>query len=693
MKFRKPSRATGTLIVVLTAFIAATMFAQKLADARADDETTAKLVSAMIARYHISQKKIDEEVSEQTFDQFIGQLDGRKQYFMKSDVDRLNASREKLGDQIKEGDVSFAYQAFEVYKKRVLDRSELAKQFIDAPHDFTLDESIVIESDSIEWAKTDAEMKDRWRKRVKNDILSLKLDDEPMDKIKDRLQRRYDGIARAVRQMEKHEILEMYLSALANAFDPHSSYMSPQTVEDFNIIMQHRLQGIGATLRSEDGYTIVADVVEGGAAHSDGRLKKGDKITAVDQHADGEWVDVVEMKLSKVVRYIRGKAGTKLRLKVKKADKVDKKAGKTTPGGVEIYDLTRQVIQLKSMDVSGKILKSSDRVQGSGYRVGVVYIPSFYRDFEGASLGVKDFKSTSRDVRKVLDGFKAAGGVDLVVVDLRSNPGGSLTEAIEVSGLFIDKGPVVQVKTLDSPPRSYDDLDDGTAYDGPLAVICDKGAASASEIFAGVIKDYQRGVIIGDRSTHGKGTVQNVMPVGKNMLRFVKATDRGKLKLTIQQFYRVNGDSTQVRGVPSDVVLPSLRDFTHEGEGSIDNALKFNRVEPADFKPLGMTSSKLIEELQQSSKSRVEKNGEFDQTKKEIALYLKLKNRKELSLNEEIRRKEQAEAKALEQATEENEDEPEEKEEVFPKSPYNDEVLRIGADYLQLLKELKTAGK
>lgn len=693
MRFKKPSRATGTLIVVLAAFVATTIFAQKLASARSDDETTARLVSAMITRYHISQGKIDDAISAKMFDHFIGQLDGRKLYFMKSDMDELKKYRTKLDDLVQEGDVKFAYQTFDLYRKRALERVALAKQFIDARHDFTIDESILVDPDSIKWAETDTEMRERWRKRVKGDILSLKLDDEPMDKIKERLTRRYDSIARTVRQMEKYEILEIYLSSLASAFDPHSSYMSPQTVEDFNIIMQHRLQGIGATLRSEDGYTIVANIVEGGAAFADGRLKKGDKIIGVDQHADGNWTDVVEMKLSKVVRYIRGKAGTKLRLKVKKADKVDKKTGKIEPGKVEIYGLTRRVIQLKSMDVKGKIIKSTDRVKGAAMRVGVVFIPSFYRDFEGAALGVKDFKSTSRDVRKVLEDFKAKG-VDLVVVDLRGNPGGSLTEAIEVSGLFIDKGPVVQVKTLDSPPRAYDDLDAGTAYDGPLIVICDKGAASASEIFAGVIKDYQRGIIVGDRTTHGKGTVQNVMPVGKKLLNFLKPSDRGKLKLTIQQFYRVNGDSTQRRGVPSDVVLPSLRDYTHEGEDQLDNALKFSRVAPADYKPWGMTSPKLIAALQHTSKQRVDADEDFKKTRKEIALYQQLKDRKTVSLNEKVRRKELAEAKAIEEATDDiRRDATEKKKDIFPKSYYNDEVIRIGLDYVDRLKNLKTAGK
>lgn len=693
MKVKRPSRAAVTLMLVLGVFVSATIFAQ-FADAKSDDETTAKLVTKMIVQFHISQGEIDDEISGKMYDRFIEQLDNRKMYFTKADMEKLAASRASLDDQIKAGNVQFAYDVFDLYKKRVLARMAYAKTLIDPKkHDFSVNETLVVDEDAIAWSASEADMAERWRKRVKADILSLKLDDESDEKIRDRLTKRYNGIARAVKQMEKHEILELYLSALTHAFDPHSAYMSPQTVEDFEIMMRNRLQGIGATLGTEDGYTIVRDIVEGGAAHAQGDLKVGDRIIAVDQHADGKWTDIVEMKLTKVVRLIRGQAGTKLRLRVKKADKVDKKTKERTPGKTIVIDLTRKVIQLKSMDVQGRVINSKDRLKGTPLRIGVVWIPSFYRDFEGARRGDPNFKSTSRDVKKVLANFKRQGGIDLLIVDLRDNGGGALTEAIEVSGLFIDKGPVVQVKTLDGEPQTHDDTDSGTAWDGPMMVICDKRSASASEIFAGVIKDYQRGVIVGDRTTHGKGTVQNVMRVGKRLFQFLKPKKRGALKLTIQQFYRVNGDSTQVKGVPSDVVLPSLRDFIHEGEAAMDNALKFNQVAAASYNRLSMINGAILSRLQKASAERVKADEEFQKTQKRIARYLKVKNRKTISLNESERRKELVEAKAIEQQTKETNDGDTKKKEVFIKSHYNDEVLRIGVDYVGLLKSMKTAGK
>ncbi|MFQ5731477.1 MAG: carboxy terminal-processing peptidase [Planctomycetaceae bacterium] len=692
MKFRKPSRAAATLALVMTAFLAATIYAQiELAAANTDDQTTAKLVTKLLTRYHISQGKIDEKISGKMFDQYIRLLDPYKLYFFKSDIDKLRPFRTKIAGLAEQGDVQFAYDTFKnIYRKRVKERVALAHKLIDQKHDFTIDETLVIDEESIKWTDSKSEMHDRWRKRIKADILALKLGKESMTKIKDRLHKRYRSISRTFRQMEDYEIFEMYLSSLTHAFDPHSSYMSPQRVEDFQIIMSQRLQGIGASLRSEDGYTIVANIVEGGAADKDGRLKKNDRIIGVDP-GDGTMIDIVEMKLSKVVRYIRGKAGTKVKLKVKKPDVVDKKTKTTKPGKTETYELTRQVIQLKSSLVKGEIIDTKKRIGAGALRVGVINIPTFYRDFERARRGVKGFASTSRDVRKVLKGFRDKGGVDLVVVDLRDDGGGALTEAIEVSGLFIDKGPVVQVRTLAGKPKTHDDIDAGTAYDGPLVVLCNRHSASASEIFAGVIKDYKRGIVVGDKSTHGKGTVQNVMPVGGQFLRLLKAKNRGALKVTIQQFYRVNGDSTQIRGVESDVVLPSLLEYKDPGESALKNALKFSTVPAADFKPVGMVSDDVTRRLRAASKARIAKDSVFQKTQERIAQYLKIKDRKTISLNENVRREEMAKFKIAD-----DDKQPEPRDEtapIFPKSHYNDEVLHIAVDYAGLAKALKTAGK
>ena len=366
------------------------------------------------------------------------------------------------------------------------------------------------------WAADVKELNERWRKRIKYDLLLQKLDksekkdDKDKDKAaqedpKKRLHKRYDTLKKQAHEVDDTEVLEIYLSALAHCFDPHSSYMSPQTLEEFNIVMKLSLEGIGAQLKSEDGYTTVAQVVAGGAAEKDGRLKAGDKIIAVAQDGS-DWVDIIEMKLSRVVRMIRGDRGTKVRLKVL-----------TAAGDTVEYTLTRQKIEIKSSEVKGEIIEVGSRITGGTGKIGVVNIPSFYRDFGGAQQGLDDFKSTARDVQKVLEKFKREGGIDLLVIDPQ-NGGGALSEAIEVSGLFIESGPIVQVKTPGGEKDVHPDTNPSVAYAGPLMVLTNRLSASASEIFAGVIKDYRRGIIVGDNSTHGKGTVQNVMPVGQSGL-------------------------------------------------------------------------------------------------------------------------------------------------------------------------------
>lgn len=690
MKLKSPSRAATTLLIGMALFVATTIFAQKLSAEKAADATTTKLVCEMVAQYHISQGEINDETSKKLLKRYLKQLDPQKLYLLESDVKALQPNATELDDFVKSGDVGFAYDVFNLYLKRLDERMAVAAKQIDADHDFSIDESMVIDADDIDWAKSTAELDERWRKRIKYDLLNLKLDDTDPAEARKRLHKRYHNIQTMAKQTEEAETLEMYLSALTHTFDPHSSYMSPETLEDFRIQMELSLDGIGAALRSEDGYTIVAQVVPGGAADAEGSLQVGDKITGVAQGKDGEIVDVVEMKLSKVVRYIRGKRGTIVRLQVKPADGGDSK----------MIVLTRQKIELKESAVKGEVIESPDRLGGRKLRIGVVHIPSFYRDFRGAQRGDRDFKSTSRDVRRVLDEFQLKGNIDGVIVDLRTNGGGALSEAIEVSGLFIDRGPVVQVKEQNGRIKSHDDLDAGVAYDGPLVVVCNRLSASASEIFAGAIKDYKRGIVIGDSTTHGKGTVQNVMPVARRFFGLLNQQQRGALKLTINQFYRVNGDSTQNRGVTSDVVLPSLIDHMDLGESFLDNALAFDQIAPAAYRSVDLVNENLVKMLQQRSKKRVAADPEFQKNEKEIERYVSRKNRKTITLNESKLRAEREEDKSDEDKKKEDEekdkdkDDPnKEKEEgpVFPESFYNDEILSISLDYIDLLNGRKTA--
>ena len=542
---------------------------------------------------------------------------------------------------------------------------------------------MVIDGDQLAWSADAAEANERWRKRVKYDLLTLQLDKVSAEDGRKRLHKRYDTVKRSAHDMEDNEVLEMYLSSMAHCFDPHSSYMSKQSVEDFEIQMRLSLQGIGAALQAEDGVTVVKQIVAGGAAEKDGRLKVGDKITAVGQE-EGDFQEILEMKLNKVVRLIRGDGGTKVRLRVLK------ETGETV-----VYELTRQTIALTSQEVKGEIIQTGERVPGTKGRVGVINIPSFYRDFGGAQQGKDDFKSTARDVLKVLNDFRTQGGVDAIVVDLRMNGGGALSEAIEVSGLFIDRGPVVQVKEQNGRIKSHDDEEPGVEYSGPLLVLCNRLSASASEIFAAAIKDYGRGIVIGDVTTHGKGTVQNVMPVSSQMFRMLNGSkDRGSVKLTINQFYRVNGDSTQNRGVESDVVLPSLIDHMDLGESFLENALAFDHIAPAKFAAYGYNTPQVVAALKEASQKRVAVDPKFQQVAKDIERYLARKNRKTVSLNEEAMKRERDDDKAAKEVEkEEEENETKSDKPVFAKTEYNNEVLQIALDYSSQLKAAKTAAR
>ncbi len=411
----------------MVTLVASTIFAHQAAEPRAAESKTAMLVCKMIEQSHISHVKINDEISVKLFNRYLDLLDPRKLYFTQADVDALGRDRAQLGEKMKRGNVDFAYNTFDLFLQRVKQRNALATTLVDGKHDFTKDEGMVIDAEKLPWAKSDEDMKERWRKQVKYDLLSLKLEDTPDAEAKERLKKRYRLNVENWEQMEDGEKLELYLSALTHCLDPHSSYMSPQTRDEFRISMELRLEGIGAALRQEDGYTVVQKVVPGGAAEKDGRLKAGDKIIGVDSKGDGPLQSVVEMKLSKVVRFIRGPRGTKVRLQVKTPEHIDPKdPSKNRKSVVNVYTLTRQTIELTGQEVKGEIIETAARLKnGHNLRVGVLNIPSFYRDFNGASNGEEDFKSTAKDCQKVLDRFRSKGGVDLLVVDLRNNGGGA----------------------------------------------------------------------------------------------------------------------------------------------------------------------------------------------------------------------------------------------------------------------------
>ena len=444
--------------------------------------------------------------------------------------------------------------------------------------------------------------------------------------------------------------------------------------------MRLNLDGIGAALKPEDGYTVVTKVIPGGAADKHGKLKPEDKIVSVGQDT-GEMVDVIGMKLNDVVKMIRGHAGTVVKLGVVHDGETE----------TNVYSITRARIELTDSEARATVIEEGVDGTGNPMKVGIIDLPSFYMDMEAARQGSINFKSTTRDVRRILEDFKDQS-VDIVILDLSRNGGGSLTEAINCTGLFIDHGPVVQVKDADGRVQHYDDLDRGMAWSGPLVVMTSKFSASASEILAGAIQDYRRGIVVGDTSTHGKGTVQSLLDLGAQLARHPNPPNMGALKITMQQFYRPNGDSTQKRGVLADVVLPSLTSHMDIGESDLDFAVDFDRVPSAGFARYDQVNPDLIRELNALSSSRRKDVEDFEKLERNIRRYMDQKERKYVTLNESEFLEERAELDA-ERAEEEKIEEQMDytTRPVFDRNFYNNEVLNIAVDYVRLMSDEKIA--
>jgi len=639
-----------------------------------NDPHIAKAVRRHLESEHFLKQPINDAMARRWFDAFLEALDPMKIYFMQGDVDSFMQQRDALDDLVKRGDVSFAYQVFERFLQRVDSRLPLIEKLLDTPQDFTQPESIVIDRKATQWAKTEAEAEDLWRRRIKYELLVQKMEKTSPEEAKDKLQRRYRSFAKRMHQMTGDELLETYLSSLTGSFDPHTSFMSPGTLENFEIGMRLQLDGIGAQLKGEDGYTTIMELTPGGAADKDGRLKAKDRIVGVGQGNDGEIVDVVDMNLNEVVKLIRGKRGTVVRLKVIPV-------GETVP---KVYDITRAKIELKDAEARGEVIEHGKKADGSPYRIGVINLPSFYMDMAAAQQGQAEYKSSTRDCKRLLDDFRQQG-VDCVVLDLRHNGGGSLPEAIKLTGLFIDKGPVVQIKDADKQVRPYDDVDPGVAWDGPLVVLTNKFSASASEILAGAIQDYHRGLIIGDEATHGKGTVQSLLDLGRQLFqRYDNSPSLGAIKITMQQFYRPSGASTQLEGVKSDVVLPSLTTHLPVGESDLDHAIPFDKVPQAAYQSTGRINEALLQQLRARSAERVSGNGEFGKLAADVARYKKRKDEKTISLVEAEFEKQWNEGKAAEDEEEKKLEELEaQKRPVVRRDYYFDEAMNVTVDYLQ----------
>jgi carboxyl-terminal processing protease len=641
----------------------------------AADRQITLAVLHQLKKEHLLRQPLDDTTSERWLKQYLKMLDPMKLYFTAQDIAEFEKQQHNLDDMATRGDVSFAYTVYRRLLERIDERVQLVNRLLAEPQDFSVDEELVTDTEKLLPCGTPAEIEDLWRRRIKYDLLVLKADKTEGQEAIDKLKRRYLSFGKRMRQIDGDKLLEMYLTALTSAYDPHTSYMSRGTLENFEIQMRLKLEGIGAALQFVDGYTVVSKVIPGGAADKDGRLKPEDKVIGVAQDADGEFVDVVDMNLDDVVKLIRGKRGTVVRLKVLRAGSVEPRE----------IPITRAEIELKDSEARSEVMEWGRKADGTPYRVGIINLPSFYMDMSGARDGNNNFKSTTRDVAKLLQEFNDQK-VDLCVVDLRNNGGGSLTESINLTGLFIDAGPVVQVKDADGRVQHYDDMDRGMLWQGPLVVLTNKFSASASEIFAGAIQDYNRGIVVGDPSTHGKGTVQSLVDLGRQLFRIPNAPQLGALKITMQQFYRPSGDSTQNRGVLADVVLPSLISQLDVGESNLDHALPFDKVDKSKYQPENRVNQALISELRQRSAARVKASEEFEKELKKIASYGEQKKRKRVALQEEKFLADRAEINTEQEEEKNFEELNDPNRPVFKRDFYNDEALNIAVDYLNLLR-------
>ena len=640
-----------------------------------NDRQITLAVRSYLEREHFTRRPIDDEIARRWFGIFLESLDPMKIYFLQSDIDAFMQKRDSLDDLVKRGDVSFAYEVYNRFLERIDARLPLIERLLATPQDFSKQESIIIDRDDTKWATSEAEAEDNWRKRIKYDLLVPKMEKTPPEEAQDKLQRRYRSFAKRMHQMTADELLETYLSSLTSSLDPHTSFMSPGTLENFEIGMRLQLDGIGASLKGEDGYTTVAELVPGGAADKDGRLQKKDRVVGVGQGTEGDIVDVVDTNLNEVVKLIRGKRGTVVRLKVIPV-------GQTAP---KIYDITRAKIELKDSEARGEVIEEGRKPDGTPFRIGVINLPSFYMDMAGARQGQAEYKSSTRDCKRLLDEFKQKG-VDCVVLDLRNNGGGSLPESISLTGLFIDTGPVVQIKDADKRVQQYDDVDPGISWDGPLVVLTNKFSASASEIVAGAIQDYHRGLVVGDNATHGKGTVQSLLDLGRQLFqRLPNAPSLGAIKITMQQFYRPSGLSTQLEGVKSDVELPSITTHLPVGESDLDHAIAFDKVPAATFQSSGKVNDDMLKSLRDRSVGRIKGNEEFGKVEKDIAQYQKRKSEKTISLLESEFSRQWNEGKAAEDEEKKLEESADPKRPIVKRDFYFKEAMNVTVDYLNML--------
>jgi len=588
----------------------------------ARQQLLAPRIASILEQAHYSGRRIDKEFSGQVFDHYLVQLDGQHSYFEAADIAAMQQWRNSFDDMIHTGQLDPAYLIFARLQQRNRERMQYAISLLATEPDWTLKESYDFDRDNAAWPKDTAELNELWRQRVKNDALSLMLTGKTWPEAADVLRKRYGRLLARVGQVSADDVFESLMNAYAAVYDPHSNYFSPRSSEEYRIQMSLSYEGIGASLQLVDDYVTISALLPGGPAAAANTLKPNDRILAVGQGNSGALTDVVGWRLDDVVQLIRGKGDTEVRLQILPAG--------AAPGtDLKVVALTRGKVTLENQ--AAKKESRTVRIGERNMRVGVITVPGFYEDNDARSAGDANYRTTARDVRRLIGELQAQGPLDALVLDLRGDGGGYLPEATALSGLFIDHGPIVQLKTTDGSIEVLQDPEPGIAYSGPLAVLVDRTSASASEIFAAAIQDYHRGLVVG-QTTFGKGTVQNLIPLD----RWSRQSTEGQLTVTIGKFYRITGESTQLRGVQPDIELPARINTKDVGESSLDFPLPWDRIAAVPFRadaPLAGTVQTLAKE-QHAHSARdadyqwlVASLNSLEETRKDHALSLNLAER------------------------------------------------------------------
>ncbi|MCM2131128.1 carboxy terminal-processing peptidase [Larsenimonas rhizosphaerae] len=598
-----------------------------------EQQQASREVSEALRYGHYDDVTMDQAWSKRAFERLLKLLDPQHVYLLESDINEFSGLEDSFGDDIKEGNLDPIYAFYDRFQDRLEARLNYAiNQLRQKPvFDFSGNERMVLDREDSDWAASSEELDALWDKRIKNSALTMSLSNTADDDIVKQLLTRYENQLNRIRQTKSEDVMSVIMSAVTGSIDPHTEYLSPSQGESFDIQMKLSLEGIGALLQSENEYVKVASLVPGGPADKGGALKPADRIVAVGQGEDGEMTNVIGMRLDDVVDLIRGAKGSIVRLEIIPAKAVDVTQ-------THVIKIKRDTVKLEDQAAKSQIV-TLER-DGRPVKVGVITVPAFYVDFEAWQAGRQDYRSTTRDVRKLIEKLKDQD-VEGIVLDLRNDGGGALQEANSMIGLFIDRGPTVQVRDARGRISLYGDTDRGVAYDGPLAVLVNRLSASASEIFAGAIQDYGRGIIVGTR-TFGKGTVQTMSDLS-----------HGELKMTRAKFYRITGKSTQMKGVTPDISFPSMLDSEEIGESALDNALPWDTVRPVNYRRYG-NPARWMSELEKRHEQRASNDPNFRYLEQEARLARKLREQtSSVSLNKR-QRKNEMDAQEAEQLSLEN---------------------------------------